>query len=80
MEDWLAYGLGGRDSATVTTSRALCERHVIPSLGARKLRDLRAEDVDRWLADKAKELSTRTLQALHSCLNRSVRRAMARTR
>jgi integrase len=34
--------------------------------------------VDRWLAAKAKTLSTRTLQAIHSCLNRAVKRAMAR--
>ncbi len=52
----------------------------IPPLGARKLRDLSAEDVDRWLAAKAKTLSTRTLQSIHSCLNRSVKRVMARER
>ncbi|MEU8178003.1 site-specific integrase [Microbispora hainanensis] len=34
--------------------------------------------MDKWLADKAKILSTSTLQRLHSCLNRSVKRAMAR--
>jgi integrase len=78
VTDWLAYGLNGRDPATVTTNRILCDKHVIPALGARKLRDLSAEDVDKWLAEKANTLSTRTLQALHSCLNRSVRRAMAR--
>jgi Phage integrase, N-terminal SAM-like domain len=32
----------------------LAERHIIPALGARKLRELRAEDVDRWLTKKAK--------------------------
>ncbi|MER7702164.1 site-specific integrase [Kitasatospora sp. NPDC097605] len=78
VNDWLAFGLAGRDEKTVETSRILCLNHVIPALGARKLRDLSAEDVDRWLADKAKILSTRTLQALHSCLNRAVKRAMAR--
>lgn len=78
VNDWLDYGLNGRNPSTVTTNRILCETHVIPALGARKLRDLSAEDVDKWLAEKANTLSTRTLQALHSCLNRSVRRAMAR--
>ena len=34
--------------------------------------------MDRWLADKAKTLSTRTLREIHSCLNRSIKRAMAR--
>ncbi len=78
VNDWLTYGLAGRDTGTVETCTTLCRTHVIPALGARKLRDLGAEDVDRWLAVKSKELSTRTLQALHSCLNRAVKRAMAR--
>jgi integrase len=78
VNDWLAYGLAGRDARTVENCTYLSQKHVIPALGARKLRDLSAEDVDRWLATKAKTLSTRTLQAAHSCLNRSVKRAMAR--
>ncbi|MFJ5922450.1 tyrosine-type recombinase/integrase [Kitasatospora sp. NPDC092948] len=78
VNDWLTYGLAGREDKTVETCTILCRTHVISALGARKLRDLGAEDVDRWLAAKAKELSTRTLQALHSCLNRAVKRAMAR--
>ncbi|MFJ3105961.1 tyrosine recombinase XerC [Streptomyces sp. NPDC086835] len=78
VNDWLAYGLAGRDARTVENCTYMTQKHVIPGLGARKLRDLSAEDVDRWLAAKAKILSTRTLQAVHSCLNRSVKRAMAR--
>jgi hypothetical protein len=39
-----------------------------------------ADDVDRWLADKAKTLSTNTLQNLHSILKRSITRAQARDR
>lgn len=58
--------------------RVLAGTHVLPSLGARKLRDLSAHDVDRWLEDKAGTLSTRTLRLLHSMLNRAVIRAMAR--
>ncbi|MEU1197491.1 site-specific integrase [Streptomyces sp. NPDC005813] len=78
VNDWLAYGLAGRDARTVENCTFMSQKHVIPALGARKLRDLSAEDVDRWLAAKAQILSTRTLQAVHSCLNRSVKRAMAR--
>lgn len=80
VEDWLRYGLNGRDVATVDTCTYLCRSHVIPALGTRKLRDLSADDVDRWLALKAQTLSTRTLQGLHSCPNRSIKRAMARDR
>jgi hypothetical protein len=53
VQDWLDHGLGGRDPATVETRRILAHRHVIPALGARKLVELSAEDVDRWLAIKA---------------------------
>lgn len=38
VNDWLAYGLSGRDASTVETRRILAEQHVIPALGARKLR------------------------------------------
>lgn len=78
VADWLEFGLAGLDPSTVETVTLLSRNHVIPSLGARKLRDLSAEDVDRWLATKSKTLSTRTLQGIHSCLNRAVKRAMAR--
>ncbi|MEU3904750.1 site-specific integrase [Streptomyces goshikiensis] len=78
VNDWLMYGLAGRDKGTVDNCTSLSRNHVIPALGARKLRELSGEDVDRWLAQKAGALSTRTLQAVHSCLNRSVKRAMVR--
>ncbi|MEV4061763.1 hypothetical protein [Nonomuraea dietziae] len=47
MTSWLTYGLHGRDPNTVANYRTLCEKHVIPDLGARKLRELSAEDVDK---------------------------------
>jgi integrase len=78
VNDRLMFGLAGRDKGTIDACTSLSRNHVIPALGARKLRDLSAEDVDKWLAEKAKTLSTRTLQGVHSCLNRSVKRAMAR--
>jgi integrase len=78
VEDWLAYGLAGRSPSTVAKCRTLCRTHVLPALGARKLRELTAADVDRWLASKAEVLSTSTLQNLHNYLHRAVSRAMAR--
>lgn len=80
VEDWLRYGLNGRDKATVDNYRYLAKTHIVPSLGARKLRDLTADDVDRWLTTKANELSTRTIRLLHSLLNRAVRHAEARNK
>ncbi|MEV0616980.1 site-specific integrase [Nonomuraea sp. NPDC050404] len=80
VNDWLAFGLSGRSSSTVDLYTINCQKHVIPALGKRRLRDLSTEDVDKWLAAKSKTLSTRTLQIIRSCLNRAVRRAMARDR
>ena len=78
VTDWLEYGLSRRDARTVDLYSQQCRSHILPALGARKLRDLTAADVDRWLSQKAKALSTRTLRIVHSCLNRSINRAMAR--
>jgi len=40
VEDWLTYGLSNRDPATHEFNRRLCEKHVIPLLGAPKLREM----------------------------------------
>jgi hypothetical protein len=65
-------GVDGRQSAI------LARTHVIPALCARKLAQLSAEEVDQWLAAKAKTLSTDTLHRLLSILRQSIRRAQAR--
>jgi hypothetical protein len=77
VNDWLDHGLSARDPNTVAARRSLASNHVIPALGARKLIDLSAEDVDQWLAEKARMLSTRTLQDIKSILSRSITRAQA---
>ncbi|MFI6814741.1 tyrosine recombinase XerC [Nonomuraea sp. NPDC050328] len=78
VRDWLAFGLAGRSVSTINTKRVLAEKHIIPHLGARKLRKLTADEVDRWLALMAQTVSTRTLQELRSILKRSLIRAQAR--
>src|SRR5271166_6616820 len=78
VRDWLAFGLSGRDTNTVTKCTILANTHIIPALGARKLRDLSADDIDKWLADKAQVVSTRTLREVRSVLKRAITRAQAR--
>lgn len=78
VREWLSYGLNTAGESTKKTNRTLCETHIIPLLGSRKLRDLSADDVDRWLSGRAEVQSTASLRKIHSALNRSVRRAMAR--
>ncbi|GAA1208789.1 tyrosine-type recombinase/integrase [Prauserella alba] len=78
VEAWLTYGLPGRSPETVQNYRNLASVHIVPGLGKRRLRDLSAEDVDKWLADVATRVSTRTVRLLHSLLNRAVKHAQAR--
>jgi integrase len=78
VESWLAHGLTGRQESTVVNRTILARTHVIPTLGARKLLQLSAEEVDEWLATKARTLSTETLHRLLSILRQSIRRAQAR--
>lgn len=75
---WLSYGLAGRAPATLANYRTVADHHVIAPLGRRRLRDLSAEDVDRWLRAESATVSTRTLRLMHSILNRAVAHAMAR--
>ncbi|MEV0698601.1 site-specific integrase [Saccharopolyspora sp. NPDC050389] len=77
-EGWLTFGLSGRSAKTVQNYRHNVANHVIPFLGRKKLVDLSVEDVEKWLAGRATQLSTRTLRLLHSILNRVVRYAQAR--
>jgi hypothetical protein len=74
VRDWLQFGLSGRRESTITKYAILANTHVIPALGSRKLRELSADDVDRWLARKAKTLNTDTLRILHSILRWSITR------
>ncbi|MDK1476789.1 site-specific integrase [Streptomyces sp. 549] len=78
VTDWLTFGVADVDEETRKNYASLCANHIIPRLGHTKLRELRAEDVDRWLKERSGALSTRTLALIHSCLNRAVKRAMAR--
>lgn len=78
VRDWLEFGLNGRAAGTVAKNTFLADTHVIAALGSRKLRDLSAEDVDRWLAEKATILSTSTVLNIRSILRRSLSRAQAR--
>lgn len=80
IRDWLEHGLNGRDPKTIASNRFLAERHLIPGLGRRRLRELTADDVDRWLAEEAELVSTSTLSKMMSILRRTIQRQMARDR
>jgi integrase len=78
VNEWLEFSVHRGGPATRDNYAAICKRHILPQLGARKLRDLSADEIDRWLAYLAAKLSTRSLRLAHGCLNRAISRAMAR--
>jgi hypothetical protein len=80
VRDWLSRGLIGRDAGTVDKNRILAETHVIPHLGAVKLRELTADHVDDWLADRKKALATRSLKDAHAVLRRAIKHAQRRNK
>lgn len=78
LGEWLEFGVQRSGKLTRENYEQICRLHIVPQLGARKLRDLRADEVDRWLAALAPTLLTRSLRLAQGCLNRAVTRAMAR--
>ena len=80
VTDWLSKGLKGLDPGTVSGYRILAGQHVLPLIGARKLKELSADDVDEWLDGLTGKLSTRSLQTVHWTLKRAIRQAQARDR
>lgn len=78
VNDWLTYGQGKTSDSTWNGYRFICDRHILPALGARKLKDLTAQEVEKWLHGLTGSLGKSSLKQLHSCLNRSVKRAYAR--
>ncbi|MGH3564470.1 MAG: hypothetical protein ACRDRH_00240 [Pseudonocardia sp.] len=80
VRDWLVKGLKGRDARTIATNRIFTERHVIPLIGAIKLKELTADQVDEWLEGLTGKLATTSLQRVHAILKRATRQAQARNK
>ncbi len=78
ISDFLDQGMKGKSAETVGNYRSLADNHVIPYLGAAKLKKLTADELDTWMDDRAEELSTRTLRLVHQILERAIRHAQAR--
>jgi integrase len=78
VADWLAKGTRNLDEGTVGGYRILADKHLVPAIGATKLKRLSADDVDTWLEGLTDKLSTRSLQSVHSILRRAIHQAQAR--
>ncbi len=78
LDDWLAEALPGRSERTVKLYRETIAKALKEQLGAVKLKDLTARDVQAALAASAPGMSTRTLQIAHNVLERAIRHAESR--
>lgn len=63
------------DPDTVAAYRGQAEKWIYPKLGAKKLKDFKATEADRFFKDLGKVLSKRSLMMVKSTLRRSIRRA-----
>lgn len=78
MRKWLDVGLRDCDPGTVDKCTTLAEKHIVPAIGAAKLRDMTADDLDEWREGKASDLATSTLREVLSILRRSITLAQRR--
>ena len=78
INDFLDQGMKGKSPETVSNYRSLAGHHLIPYLGAARLKKLTADELDTWMDDRAEELSGRTLRLIHQILERAIRHAQAR--
>lgn len=78
IEKWLDVGLKDKDPSTVAKYRTLAETHIVPKIGAAKLRDLDPDELDDWLEDRAEVLATSSVGVVLSILRRSIKLAERR--
>jgi integrase len=78
VNDFLDQGMKGKARETIDNYRSIASHHLIPYIGAAKLKKLTADELDKWIDERAEELSTRTLRLVHQILERTVRHAQAR--
>jgi hypothetical protein len=81
--DWLgwperAFAWVATASVRAMNRTILARWHLLPALGSRRLAELTADEVDRWLAGESGQVSTDTLAKLLSILRQSIRRTQAR--
>jgi hypothetical protein len=78
VTDFLDQGMKGKAKATIDNYRSMAEHNLIPQIGAARLKRLTAGELDKWLDERAQELSTRSLRLIHQILERAIRHAQAR--
>ncbi|GAB3452690.1 site-specific integrase [Streptomonospora sediminis] len=78
VNDWLEAPNKRRSADTVEQYRSLAKVHLLNSIGRLKLRDLEADDIDEWLADRAERLATSVVNRLLWMLRAAIKHALRR--
>jgi integrase len=76
VEDWLKYARTEVGERTARNNRDFYENHIKPHLGGRRVKDLRAVEVEKWMHELAPNLGRSALKQALSVLRRSIDRAM----
>jgi integrase len=76
-EDWLKEGLDGRSAKTIKKNENVLAP-ILAAIGARRLRELTADDVRQALTTMAARYSTAAVAMGHNALTRAIRHAEAR--
>ena len=76
-EDWLAEGLDGRSAKTIKKNQNVLAP-ILTAIGARRLRELTADDVRQALTAMAARYSTAAVAMAHNARTRAIRYAEAR--
>jgi len=76
VEQWLEFGRSTVSDRTRRGNEDAYLLYIKPQLGGRRLRDLRPDEVDRWLLSLTPRLSTSSIKQVRSVLKRSIDRGV----
>ena len=68
----------GKSDSTMKTYRRLVETHIVAKIGHVKLKELTADQVEKWLNTCAEGMTTVTVGILHMLLRQAIRQAARR--
>ncbi|MCP2265218.1 tyrosine recombinase XerC [Promicromonospora thailandica] len=76
VEQWLELGRSNVGEKTREGNEDDYRLYIKPYLGRRRVKDLRPDEVDRWLLSLTPKLATSSLKQVRSVLRRSIERAV----
>ena len=69
MEAYITAGEAKLKPRTVEGKRSMAKNHILPALGQRRITSLRAQDVEKWIAQLSKKVSIGTTRNVYNVLS-----------